>query len=174
MNLNLYNPGFTRIICRMHKTKNFKANINNGMLKGIGYLNTVISGKPIDLEIKGRNESVKLGNQQIPRMYANGNTLPPVVGEGWGTRLALIKAPNAKIKEEQDRTIHSKISQGDYNLDLEWLVYNAIKSYWELGTAPIINQKMEDQQDRDYAFQSYPEKLAIEALVHEDYEDGNV
>lgn len=121
------------------KDVNIDDDINNGILKGIGYLNTVISGKSIDIEIKGRNESVKLGNQQIPQMYSNGNTLPPVFGEGWGTRLALIKAPNAKPKEEQDRTIHSKISQGEYDLDLEWLVYNAIKSYWELGTAPIIN-----------------------------------
>lgn len=32
---------------------------------------------------------------------------------------------------------------------------------------------MEDQQNRDYAFQSYPEKIAIEKLVHEDYEEEN-
>ena len=57
-------------------------------MKGIGFLNTVISGKTIPVEKKGLNEPIILENQQIPILMANGNSLPPVIGEGFGTRLS--------------------------------------------------------------------------------------
>ena len=71
------------LIDLIDKDLNIDDDINNGVLKNIGYFNTIISGKTIAVEKKGLNEPVILQNQQIPRIMANGNSLPPVIGEGW-------------------------------------------------------------------------------------------
>ena len=100
------------LIDLIDKDLNIDDDINNGSLKGIGFLNTLISGKTIHVEKKGLNEPIILGNQQIPRLIANGNSLPPVIGECFGTRLILIKAPNKRPIDKRDETLHSKIQQG--------------------------------------------------------------
>ena len=94
------------------KDLNIDDDINNGSLKGIGFLNTLISGKTIPVEKKGLNEPIILGNQQIPRLIANGNSLPPVIGEGFGTRLVLIKAPKKRPIDKRDESLHSKNPTG--------------------------------------------------------------
>ena len=40
--------------------------------------------------------------------------------------LVLIKAPNKRPIEERDETLHSKITQGEYDNELEWLVYQSL------------------------------------------------
>ena len=134
-------------------------------------MNTVISGKTIPVEKKGLNEPIILENQQIPRLMANGNSLPPVIGEGFGTRLVLIKAPNKRPIEERDETLHSKITQGEYDTELEWLVYKALSTYWDNLDKPIITQELEDEQNREYQFQSYPLLVAIESLFEKDWDN---
>jgi phage/plasmid-associated DNA primase len=161
------------LIDLIDKDLNIDDDINNGSLKGIGFLNTLISGKTIPVEKKGLNEPIILGNQQIPRLIANGNSLPPVIGEGFGTRLILIKAPNKRPIDKRDETLHSKIQQGEYDNELEWLVYTAINIFWDNINKPLITQEFEDQQNREYQFQSYPLLVAIESLFKKDWDNRN-
>jgi len=41
---------------------------------GIGNLNSVITGNGLEIEIKGENASIQAEAEQIPKLFANGNT----------------------------------------------------------------------------------------------------
>ena len=157
------------LIDLIDKDINIDDDIANGILQGIGFLNTVIAGHNLSVEKKGINEPVVLCNEQIPILIANGNSLPPVIGEGFDTRLALIKCPNVRKIGERDETLHSRILQGEYDPEMEWLVYTAIKTYKDNLEEVLINQKLEEEQNRGYQFQSDPLKVAIEALFIDDF-----
>ena len=154
------------------KDINIDDDINNGVLKGIGHLNTVITGNGLEVEVKGENRSIKADNSQIPRLFACGNTLPPVFGEGFDSRLLLIHAINKISHEERDDKLQNDIILGKYDNDLEWLVYTCINLYWEKEDKPITTQRQEEEMRKQYEFQSYPLKAAIEALFEDDYDSG--
>jgi len=165
------NERFT-LIDLIDKDVNLDDDINNGIMKGIGNLNSVVEGQPLKIEMKGINEHLSLTNTQIPRLVANGNSLPPVIGEGFDTRLLLIKAPNKKPMDKRDETLQGKIYQGEYDPELEWLVYETITTYWKYidNKESLLTPKEEDQQSKDYQFQSYPLLVAIESLFTRDWE----
>ena len=166
------NERFT-LIDMIDKDLNIDDDINNGTLKGIGFFNTVVAGHTIAIEKKGLNEPVVLENEQIPILIANGNTLPPVVGEGFSRRLALIKAKNIIPEDQCDELLHARILEGKHDPELEWLVYTAINEYWNNLGKPFVNAELKKQMNLDYEFQSHPEKKAIEALFHDDFQDNN-
>ena len=157
------------------KDVNIDDDIDNGIMRGIGNLNSVVEGRNMTIEMKNKNEFAKLTNKSIPKLYASGNTLPPIIGVGFKTRLLLIKAPHKRPIEERDLTLDQKISEGDYNSELEWLVHHTINLYWsylENGSV-LFTQEEENKQNQEYEFQSYPEKKAIEFLFKDDWEGGN-
>lgn len=153
---------------------NIDDDINNGMLKNIGNLNTVVTGNGLDIEVKGENRTIHLGNPQIPRLFANGNTLPPVLGEGFERRLLLIHANNQIKYSERDDTLQNDILLGEYdNKGMEWLVYTAINTYWEGMDKPITSEEVEAKMKEEHEFKSYPLKVGVSTLFEDDYEDGN-
>ena len=111
--------------------------------------------------------------KQIPILIANGNTLPPVIGEGFSRRLALIKASNIIPEDQCDELLHARILEGQYDSELEWLVHTAITEYWNSLGKPFVNAELKKQMNLDYEFQSHPEKKAIEALFQDDFQDKN-
>ena len=148
--------------------------IDNGLLKGIGNLNTIITGNGLDIEVKGENRVIHLTNQQIPRLFANGNTLPPVLGEGFERRLLLIHANNQIQYDERNDTLQNDIILGDYDTrGMEWFIYTAITKYWEQMEEPITSQKVEEQMKEEHEFKSYPLKVAVGNLFEDDYSDSN-
>ncbi len=167
------NERFT-LLDMIDKDINIDDDINNGTLKGIGFFNTVVAGHTITIEKKGLNELVVLENEQIPILIANGNTLPPVIGEGFSRRLALIKAHNIIPEEQCDELFHARILEGQHDSELEWLVHKAITEYWNSLGKPFVNAELKKQMNLEYEFQSHPEKKAIEGLFHEDYDEGNI
>ena len=66
-----------------------------------------------------------------------------------GTRLVLIKAPNKRPIETRDETLHSKIQQGEYDPELEWLVHTAINTFWDNIDKPIIIKKLKTNKPRN-------------------------
>ncbi|MEN6552917.1 MAG: DUF5906 domain-containing protein [Methanobacterium sp.] len=158
----------------IEKDVNIDDDINNGMLRGIGNLNTIITGNGLEVEIKGENKSIKATNPQIPRLFANGNTLPPLFGEGFERRLLWIHSNNIIDYEIKDDTLQNDILLGRYDKrGLEWLVYTAINTYWEIEGKSITTPEQEALMKNEYDFKSYPLKVAIEGLYEERYEDGD-
>lgn len=152
------------------KDINIDDDINNGMLKAIGTLNTITTGNGLEVEVKGENRTIKAGNQQIPRLFANGNTLPPVLGEGFERRLLLIHAKNQISYSERDDMLQSDILNGKYDKKgIEWLIYHTINTYWDKINEPITTKEDEARMKEEYEFKSYPLLKAIEAIFKEDY-----
>jgi phage/plasmid-associated DNA primase len=156
------------------KDINIDDDINNGILKNIGNLNTVITGNGLDIEVKGENRTINLTNPQIPRLFANGNTLPPVLGEGFERRLLLIHANNKIEYDERNDTLQNDILLGEYDdKGMEWLIYTAITKYWESMDGPITSEESEAKMKEEHEFKSYPLKVGVASLFEDDYDDGN-
>lgn len=156
------------------KDINIDDDINNGILKNIGNLNTVVTGNGLDIEVKGENRTIHLGNQQIPRLFANGNSLPPVLGEGFERRLLLIHANNKIEYNERDDTLQNDILLGEYDKKgMEWFVYTAITKYWDGMNDPITSEETEAKMKEEHEFKSYPLKVGVATLFEDDYDEGN-
>lgn len=152
----------------VEKDVNIDDDINNGMLRGIGNLNTIVTGNGLEVEIKGENKSIKATNPQIPRLFANGNSLPPVFGEGFERRLLWIHAGNIINYDIKDDCLQNDIILGMYDKKgIEWLVFTALNSYWEIEGKSITTQKQEALMKNEYDFKSYPLKVAIESIYQE-------
>lgn len=150
---------------------NIDDDIDNGDLRHIGNLNSVITGNGLSIEMKGEG-NILLNGSQIPRLFANGNTLPTVQGEGWNRRLLLIHADN-KIKYKNRRdTLQSDILLGEYdNKGMEWLVHEAITRYWSLKGGGITTESIEVEMKLEHRLKSNPLSVAIEELYSFDYQD---
>jgi phage/plasmid-associated DNA primase len=158
----------------VNKDINIDDDIDNGLMKGIGNLNTVITGNGLDIEVKGENRVIHLTNQQIARLFANGNTLPPVLGEGFERRLLLIHANNQIEYDERNDTLQNDILLGDYDkLGMEWLIYTTITKYWEKMDEAITSQAVEEKMKEEHEFKSYPLKVGVSKLFEDDYENGS-
>jgi energy-coupling factor transporter ATP-binding protein EcfA2 len=156
------------------KDINIDDDINNGILKDIGNLNTVITANGLAIEMKGENRTIQLSNPQIPRLFANGNTLPPVIGEGFPRRLLLIHADNKIEYDKRNDTLQNDILNGVYDKrGVEWLVYTAIITWWEYQNEPITTEKIEEKMKEEHDFKSYPLKVAVGKLFKDDYENQN-
>jgi phage/plasmid-associated DNA primase len=156
------------------KDINIDDDINNGILKDIGNLNTVITANGLAIEMKGENRTIQLNNPQIPRLFANGNTLPPVIGEGFPRRLLLIHADKKINYDKRNDTLQNDILNGIYDKrGLEWLVYTAIITWWKYQNEPITTEKIEEQMKEEHDFKSYPLKVAVSKLFKDDYENQN-
>lgn len=155
----------------VNKCINIDDDINNGLLKAIGNLNTITTGNGLEVEIKGENKSVVAINPQIPRLFGAGNTLPPVLGDGFSRRLLLIHCKNVVDYNKRDENLHNDILVGKCDENLEWFVYTAINTYWKHINEPITSKKTEEQMKEDYEFQSDPLKKAIEQLFEENFGD---
>jgi len=152
------------------KDINIDDDINNGMLRAIGTLNTITTGNGLEVEVKGENRTIKAGNQQIPRLFANGNTLPPVLGEGFERRLLLIHAKNQIEYDERDEMLQSDILRGKYDKDgIEWVIHHSINTYWDKMNEPITTKEDEARMKEDYEFKSYPLLKGVEELFIENY-----
>jgi ABC-type dipeptide/oligopeptide/nickel transport system ATPase component len=144
---------------------NLDDDLNNGMLKSIGTLNTITTGNGLEVEVKGENKTIQAGNEQIPRLFSSGNSLPPVIGEGYQRRLLLIHADNKVANDKKDETLQHKIIAGGYDKNgIEWVIYKAINTYWEKINSPMTTEEEEKQMNEYYEFKSYPLKKVIEAI----------
>lgn len=152
------------------KDVNIDDDINNGLLKSIGKLNTIVTGDGIEVEIKGENRSITAENPQIPRLFANGNTLPPILGEGFERRLLLIHADNKIKYDHRDEMLQQDILLGEYDQDgLEWFVYTTIDMYRSKIDEPLTTEEEEARMKEEYDFKSYPLKKATEILFRDNY-----
>ena len=82
------------------KDVNIDDDINSGILKGIGNLNSIISGKNLAVELKGLNEVLHATNQQTPRLWCRKHITPSSWTGIWWNRLCLIYAPNVFRRED--------------------------------------------------------------------------
>ncbi|OEC85685.1 MULTISPECIES: DUF5906 domain-containing protein [Methanobacterium] len=154
------------------KAINIDDDISNGMLKGIGNLNSIITGNGLQVEIKGENNSIQAEAEQIPKLFANGNTLPPMIGTGIERRLLLIHADNEISYEDKDEYLQSDILSGKYDKDgIEWLIYNSINLYLDKLDEPLTTKEDEQRMKREYDFKAYPLKCGIEEIFEESYEE---
>lgn len=152
------------------KAVNIDDDIANGMLKGIGNLNTVITGNGLQVEVKGENNSIQAETEQIPKLFANGNTLPPVVGTGFERRLLLIHADNQITYENRDEYLQADILSGKYDQKgIEWLIYTSINLYLDKINYPITTKQDEQEMVKEYEFKAYPLKKGIEKIFEESY-----
>ena len=153
------------------KAINIDDDISNGMLTSIGNLNTVITGNGLEVEIKGENRSIQAEAEQIPKLFASGNTLPPIIGTGIERRLLLIHADNQIPYEDMDESLQYDILSGKYDKNgIEWLIYTAINLYLDNIDTPIVSREDQQVMKREYDFKAYPLKCGIEEIFEESYE----
>lgn len=156
----------------VNKAINIDDDISNGILKGIGNLNTICTGNGLEVEVKGENKVIKATNSEIPRLFANGNTLPPVVGTGFERRLLLIHADNKVPYKDKDEYLQSDILSGKYDHDgIEWLVYNTINLYLDKEHEPLTTEQDERLMKEEYEFKAYPYKKGAEMIFIEKEDD---
>lgn len=151
---------------------NIDDDIANGILKGIGNLNTLITGNGLEVEIKGESRKIQAEAEQIPKLFANGNTLPPIVGTGIERRLLLIHADNQVSYDKKDDYLQADILSGKYDKDgIEWLIYTAINLYLDKQDEPLTSKTDEQRMNAEYELKAYPLKCGIEQLFTESYEE---
>ena len=156
------------------KAINIDDDISNGMLTSIGNLNTVITGNGLEVEIKGENRSIQAEAEQIPKLFASGNTLPPIIGTGIERRLLLIHADNQIPYEDMDESLQYDILSGKYDKNgIEWLIYTAINLYLDHVDTPIVSREDQQVMKREYDFKAYPLKCGIEEIFEESYEPND-
>lgn len=149
---------------------NIDDDISNGILKGIGNLNSIITGNGLQVEIKGENRSIQAEAEQIPKLFANGNTLPPMIGSGIERRLLLIHADNQISYNDRDDYLQADILSGKYDDDgIEWLIYKCINLYLDNASKPITTKEDELQMKREYDFKAYPLKEGINEIFEVSY-----
>lgn len=169
---NLAKPDRFTYYSLVDKSINIDDDVQNGALIGIGKLNTIISGNGFETEVKHEKRTIMAENQQIPRLFCNGNSLPPVIGEGWSRRLLLILAENVVSEEKRDNLLQARIQQGKYDKELEWLVYTAINKFWNLNGNSITAHEEETKMQNLFDKKSDPLKIVVAELYQSDF-DGN-
>ncbi len=165
-----------RLFPIIDKDVNIDDDLNNGMLKDIGGLNQLVSGKCQDVERKGKDEPIKPAPCQVPKLYANGNTLPPVLGGGFWDRLNLIYALNDFRGTKKDNArLQPDIEAGEYDDDLEWLVWESINYYWDLrkNGEKVLSTLQIQENEIYYRNQSYPLLNAIDDLFERTISDDD-
>lgn len=152
----------------VNKAINIDDDISNGMLRGIGNLNSICTGNGLEVEIKGENGVIKATNSEIPRLFANGNTLPPLIGTGFERRLLLIHADNKISYDNKDEYLQPDILSGQYDQDgIEWLVYHTINLYLDKENEPLTSEQDERLMRAEYEFKAYPHKKGAELIFRE-------
>lgn len=156
------------------KAINIDDDISNGRLQQIGNLNTVISGNGLEVEIKGETKTVQAEAEQLPKLFANGNTLPEVVGTGFERRLLLIHADNQISYKAKDEYLQSDIYSGKYdNKGIEWIIYTAINTYLDKVNEPLTNPEDQERMKKDYELKANPLKYAIETLFEDSWDESD-
>ena len=164
---DLYKAERFRLFPIIDKDVNIDDDLNNGVLKDIGVLNGLVSGRCPDVERKGKDEPITPAPGQIPKLYANGNTLPPVLGGGFWDRLNLIYALNEFRGTEKDKArLQPEIEAGKHDKDLEWLVWDSIHEYWNLrrNGEKVLSIEQMKENEKYYRNKSYPLLNAIDEL----------
>jgi hypothetical protein len=165
-----------RLFPIIDKDVNIDDDLNNGVLKDIGVLNGLVSGRCPDVERKGKDEPITPGPGQIPKLYANGNTLPPVLGGGFWDRLNLIYALNEFRGTEKDKArLQPEIEAGKHDKDIEWLVWDSIHEYWILrrNGEKILSILQMQENEKYYRNKSYPLLNAIDELFERTFDDSS-
>ena len=165
-----------RLFPIIDKDVNIDDDLNNGVLKDIGTLNMIVSGKCPDIERKGKDEPIIPRQEQIPKLYANGNTLPPVLGGGFWDRLNLIYALNEFRGTEKDKArLQPEIEAGKHDKGLEWLVWDSIHEYWNLRRSEkkVLSILQMQENEKYYRNKSYPLLNAIDELFERTHDDDS-
>jgi hypothetical protein len=159
----LKNERFT-LYPSVDKDINIDDDIQSGVLKGIGKLNTFITGNGGSVEKKGENEHIQLSPFNTPRIFGCGNALPPVVGDGFKRRILMIIVDNLIDENQMRNSFQSDILVGKKDEEIEWLIYTAITIYQKNRDKPIISKRTENFIMKEWEEKSYPLKKAIETI----------
>lgn len=146
---------------------NIDDDLQSNVWKGIGKLNTLISGNGGSVEVKGENERILLTTYNTPKLWGGSNALPPVVGDGFSRRMVLILAENIIPPEDMDDSFQTNILNGCYDDNLEWLIYNSISLYLETRSKPFVHHEHKQAMIDEYESKSDPVKTCIETIFEE-------
>jgi len=133
---------------------NIDDDLQSNMWKGIGKMNTFVSGGGGIVEIKFSNIRIILTSENTPKLWGASNNLPPVIGDGFERRLILIKVPKKINPKDMDNHLQSDILEGKYDEDLEWLYYTAITTYLEERNMPFVSQEQREIMNKEYKTKS--------------------
>lgn len=146
------------------KDINIDDDLQSEVWKGIGKLNTLISGNGGSVEIKGENERLELTTYNTPKLWGGSNALPPVIGDGFQRRLIIIVAENIIPPEEMNDSFQMDILNGLYDEGLEWLVYHSIMRYLDVRGKSFVSEEDKQAMLKEHNFKSDPLKNAIEHI----------
>lgn len=155
------------------KDINIDDDLQSSIWKGIGKLNTFISGNGGYTEVKSENERLSFTTYNTPKLWGASNALPPVIGDGFERRLILILAENILPTTKVKDNFQTDILNGIHDEGLEWLVYTSITKYMEVRNKPLIDDTTKNAMLEEYKSKSDPLKKCIDSIFLYNYTDSN-
>ena len=146
------------------KHVNIDDDLQSDVWKGIGKLNTIITGNGGSVEIKGENDRITLTSYNTPKLWGGSNAVPPVVGDGFQRRMIIIIADINISPDKVDDSFQMDLLNGKYDEGLEWLVYESINKYMDTRNSRFISDEHKEAMIKEHKFKSDPIKSAIEFI----------
>jgi len=155
----------------INKAVNFDDEASNVYIKNANILKSVATGEELRIELKGVNEPVVLGNEQIPRLVVSGNELPIIKSEAFERRAIIIYADNVIPIEDRSDKFRRDLAEGKHRECMEWFIYTAISEYYTNKDIPIQTAETEAQMVREYQNIANPLDMIVKDLFIESYDD---
>lgn len=155
------------------KDVNIDDDLQSDVWKGIGKLNTFITGNGGNVEIKGENARLQLTTYNTPKLWGASNALPPVIGDGFERRLNLLLVENIIPPEKVNDSFQMNILNGLHDNELEWLIYMSISRYMDERDKPFVEADHKQAMVNEHKFKSDPLKSAID-YIFKDSETSNL
>ena len=146
------------------KHVNIDDDLQSDVWKGIGKLNTIITGNGGSVEIKGENERITLNSYNTPKLWGGSNAVPPVVGDGFERRMIILIADITLSPDNVDDSFQMDILNGKYDEGLEWLIFQSINLYMDNRSKPFVSVEHKEAMIKEHKFKSDPLKSAIEFI----------
>lgn len=154
------------------KDINIDDDLQSTIWKGIGKLNTLVTGNGGSVEVKGENERLELTTYNTPKLWGASNALPPVIGDGFERRLILLQADNLIKPEKVNDSFQSDILNGKHDEGLEWLVYKSITLYIDERKKPFVTEEHKEAMLKEHNAKSDPLRTAIDYIfLYKENED---
>jgi phage/plasmid-associated DNA primase len=149
------------------KRVNIDDDMGTSTLKDVGRIKTLLTGNGIFAGVKyGKGMSIL--SEDTPKFLFAGNQIPPIIHkEGLIERLRIFVCNNVIPVTKRTGAFQQKIRNGEYDNELEWLIFTAITYYHKFKEEGIQTEHMIKQTAKLMELGSDPLKYIIEMIFQE-------
>lgn len=143
------------------KDVNIDDDLQSFSMKDIGALNTFVSGTGIEVEVKFKNERLKLTSTTTPRFFGACNILPSIIGAGHERRILLILCEN--VIKSKDKNYIRNIETGLRDDEIAAMLSYAIQEYFKVRDSGngIISDEQRAEMVKEWTWKSNPLEIGV-------------